>query len=181
MYVRSWIPRDNAVPRSQHPHRHGQLLDAQDQGSPGLVRQAASLARALHPTSASWLNQVERLFVDLTEKQIRRGVHRSTVELEQAITADTGKEHRMTRIVICLAVMTLVGCEAYTGPGANTDTSSDLLEAPAGRCIQVGTHFTSQGEAVPIREWKPDDSVRILGSEYSKYMDQYLQEREDCR
>ena len=38
------------------------------------------------PTSASWLNQVERFFADLTEKQIRRGVHRSTAELEQAIT-----------------------------------------------------------------------------------------------
>ena len=38
------------------------------------------------PTSASWLNQVERFFANLTEKQIRRGVHRSTVELEQAIT-----------------------------------------------------------------------------------------------
>ena len=34
------------------------------------------------PTSASWLNQVERFFADLTEKQIRRGVHRSTAELE---------------------------------------------------------------------------------------------------
>src|SRR6266705_6138035 len=30
------------------------------------------------PTSASWINQVERFFADLTEKQIRRGVHRST-------------------------------------------------------------------------------------------------------
>ena len=39
------------------------------------------------PTSASWLNQVERVFADLTEKQIRRGIHRSTVELEQAIAA----------------------------------------------------------------------------------------------
>ena len=38
------------------------------------------------PTSASWLNQVERFFAELTEKQIRRGVHRSTGELEQAIT-----------------------------------------------------------------------------------------------
>ena len=38
------------------------------------------------PTSASWPNQVERFFADLTEKQIRRGVHRSTVEPEQAIT-----------------------------------------------------------------------------------------------
>jgi transposase len=37
------------------------------------------------PTSASWLNQVERIFADLTEKQLRRGVHRSTLALEQTI------------------------------------------------------------------------------------------------
>ncbi len=37
------------------------------------------------PTSASWLNQVERFFALLTEKQLRRGIHRSTKELEQAI------------------------------------------------------------------------------------------------
>ena len=37
------------------------------------------------PTSSSWLNQVERWFATLIERQIRRGTHRSTVELEQAI------------------------------------------------------------------------------------------------
>jgi len=37
------------------------------------------------PTSASWLNLVERWFAALTEKQIRRGVFRSTRELEAAI------------------------------------------------------------------------------------------------
>ena len=37
------------------------------------------------PNSASWINQVERFFALLTEKQLRRGVHRSTQELEQAI------------------------------------------------------------------------------------------------
>jgi transposase len=37
------------------------------------------------PTSASWLNLVERWFALLTEKQLRRGVHRSTKELEIAI------------------------------------------------------------------------------------------------
>jgi transposase len=37
------------------------------------------------PTSASWLNLVERWFAALTEKQLRRGVHRSTKELEHAI------------------------------------------------------------------------------------------------
>ncbi|HKA12305.1 MAG TPA: transposase, partial [Candidatus Dormibacteraeota bacterium] len=37
------------------------------------------------PTYSSWLNQVERWFAALTEKQIRRGTHRSTRELEDAI------------------------------------------------------------------------------------------------
>ncbi len=37
------------------------------------------------PTLASWLNLVERWFANLTEKQLRRGVHRSTKELERAI------------------------------------------------------------------------------------------------
>ena len=37
------------------------------------------------PTGASWINLVERWFATLTEKQIRRGVHRSTRALEAAI------------------------------------------------------------------------------------------------
>lgn len=37
------------------------------------------------PTSGSWLNLVERWFALLTERQIKRGSHRSTIELERAI------------------------------------------------------------------------------------------------
>jgi len=37
------------------------------------------------PTSASWLNQIERWFAEITNKRIRRGSYRSTRELEQAI------------------------------------------------------------------------------------------------
>jgi transposase len=37
------------------------------------------------PTSSSWINLVERWFALLTEKQIRRGVHRSSHALEAAI------------------------------------------------------------------------------------------------
>ena len=49
-------------------------------------REAAS-GPNLHftPTSASWLNMVERFFRDLTDKQIRRGVFRSVSELTAAI------------------------------------------------------------------------------------------------
>jgi transposase len=44
------------------------------------------------PTSASWLNQVERFFAAITEKRIRRGVFRSVNALERAI-ADYLAEH----------------------------------------------------------------------------------------
>lgn len=52
----------------------------------------AWLARRPHwhvhftPTSASWLNLVERFFGELTDRQIKRGAHRSVKELEDAIT-----------------------------------------------------------------------------------------------
>ena len=39
------------------------------------------------PTSASWINQVERFFALLTERALVRGVFRSVADLEQAIKA----------------------------------------------------------------------------------------------
>lgn len=56
-------------------------------------RVKAWLARRPHwhvhftPASASWINQVERWFAELTRKQSQRGVHRSTAELEAGITS----------------------------------------------------------------------------------------------
>lgn len=37
------------------------------------------------PTGSSWINQVERWFAELTRRQLKRGVHRSTIALENAI------------------------------------------------------------------------------------------------
>jgi hypothetical protein len=37
------------------------------------------------PEGASWINLVDRFFAELTNKQIRRGSHRSTTELERCI------------------------------------------------------------------------------------------------
>src|SRR6187401_2102769 len=37
------------------------------------------------PTSASWLNLVERFFAEITTKRIRRGIFRSLAELEDEI------------------------------------------------------------------------------------------------
>ena len=42
------------------------------------------------PTSASWLNMVERFFRDLTEERLRRGVFTSVAELVAAIEAYVG-------------------------------------------------------------------------------------------
>jgi len=62
------------------------------------------------PTSASWLNMVERFFRDLTVNRLRRGVFRSVAELTEAI-----KEH--------LAVH-----NADPKPFVWTATASDILE-----------------------------------------------------
>ena len=45
------------------------------------------------PTSSSWLNTVERWFAELTNKQIKRGCHRSVKELEAAIESYTAQTH----------------------------------------------------------------------------------------
>jgi len=46
------------------------------------------------PTSASWLNMVERFFRDITENRIRRGVFRSVPELEAAIQGYIDQHNR---------------------------------------------------------------------------------------
>ena len=38
------------------------------------------------PTSASWLNMVERFFAEITRQRIRRGVFKSVAQLKAAIT-----------------------------------------------------------------------------------------------
>jgi len=77
---------DAAVPQDLDVHL---ILDNYaTHKTPGVHRWLAKRPRyQLHftPTSASWLNLVERWFAALTEKQIRRGVFRSTRELEDAI------------------------------------------------------------------------------------------------
>ena len=46
------------------------------------------------PTSASWLNMVERFFRDLTDQQLRRGVFHSVPELIRAIAAYIEQHNR---------------------------------------------------------------------------------------
>jgi len=77
---------DEAVPPELDVHL---ILDNYQTHKTPLIRNWLAKRPRYHlhftPTSASWLNLVERWFAALTEKQIRRGVHRSTRELEDAI------------------------------------------------------------------------------------------------
>jgi transposase len=77
---------DRAVPQDLDVHL---VLDnLSTHKTPAIQRWLARRPRYhLHftPTSASWLNQVERWFALLTQRQLRRGVHRSTRELEAAV------------------------------------------------------------------------------------------------
>src|SRR5215475_1372757 len=61
------------------------------------------------PTSASWINQVERFFAALSEKKIKRGAHRSVKELVAAIEAYIG------------------GCNANPKPFSWAKTADEIL------------------------------------------------------
>jgi hypothetical protein len=76
----------NVPPSIGRASGDGQLWDSQDTDRSRLVRSSSALSYSFHSNiGASWLNQVERWFATLTEKQIRRGTHRSTRRLEDAI------------------------------------------------------------------------------------------------
>jgi transposase len=71
------------------------------------------------PTSTSWINLVERFFALLTEKQIRRGVHRSVEQLEDAIRAYLALHNRDPR------------------PFRWTKTADEILDSVARLCQRI--------------------------------------------
>jgi len=78
---------DQSVPADQDVHL---ILDNYGTHKTALIHQWLVKRPRFHlhftPTSSSWLNLVERVFADLTQKALARGVHRSTAELEDAIS-----------------------------------------------------------------------------------------------
>jgi hypothetical protein len=56
------------------------------------LAQAAPLPPALHPTHSWWINQVERWFAQLSQKQIKRDNHHSVKQLQEAIETSV-KDH----------------------------------------------------------------------------------------
>ena len=77
---------DDAVPDDLDVHL---ILDNYSTHKTPAIRRWLAKRPRFHvhftPTYSSWINLVERWFAALTDKQIRRGVHRSTRQLETAI------------------------------------------------------------------------------------------------
>ena len=81
--------------RLSETHRQGDSGRSRPAPDPRQLRQTAEVRRwlAAHPrfhlhftpTSASWLNLVERFFAEITEQRIRRRVFNSVADLEKAI------------------------------------------------------------------------------------------------
>lgn len=71
------------------------------------------------PTSASWLNLVERWFAELTTKKLRRSAHRSTRALERDITAWIDAWNERPR------------------PFVWTKSADDILESVAAYCRRI--------------------------------------------
>lgn len=71
------------------------------------------------PTSASWLNLVERWFAELTRRKLQRSTHRSVVELERDIVAWTQDWNTNPR------------------PFVWTKTADQILETLAGYCQRI--------------------------------------------
>ncbi len=86
---------DAAVPADLDIHL---IVDNASTHKTALIRRWLAKRPRYHlhftPTSASWLNLVERWFALLTETQLRRGVHRSTQELEEAIYRYTAEANK---------------------------------------------------------------------------------------
>ena len=60
------------------------------------------------PTSASWLNQVERWFAKITEERIRRSAFRSVAELERAILDYIEENNRNPKPFVWTATADLI-------------------------------------------------------------------------
>ncbi|MFE0921895.1 transposase, partial [Streptomyces nigra] len=71
------------------------------------------------PTSASWLNLVERWFAELTQKKLKRGVHRSVQALERDIRA------------------WLADWNEHPRPFVWTKTADEILDKVAAHCRRI--------------------------------------------
>jgi transposase len=88
---------DAAVPQHLDVHL---IMDNYGTHKTPLIRNWLAKRPRVHvhftPTYGSWLNLVERWFAELTNKQLRRGVHRSVAQLKAAIREFIAAHHAKT-------------------------------------------------------------------------------------
>jgi hypothetical protein len=72
----------------------GQLRHPQGQQSPHVVGAPSRYHVHFTPTSGSWLNLVERLFAEVTERCVRRSSHTAVRQLEEAMLAYLDQRNR---------------------------------------------------------------------------------------
>jgi transposase len=111
---------DAAVPANLDVHL---IMDNYSTHKTALIRSWFAKRPRYHfhftPTSASWLNLVERWFAGLTERQLRRGVHRNKRELKIAIQEYMTVNNENPK------------------PFVWTKTADDILESVARFCVRT--------------------------------------------
>jgi transposase len=86
-----WLKFLNLLKRSTPKHKEVHIIcDNYSTHKHASVKEWQGRNKRFHfhftPTSASWLNMVERFFRDITVQRLRRGTFRSTADLERAIS-----------------------------------------------------------------------------------------------
>ena len=99
------------------------------------------------PTSASWINLVERFFALLAEKQVRRGAHRSTAELEAAIIDYVAIHNENPRPFIWTKSADQIPCQRG---------------APLSTCFGLGTLGSSRER--PVRRFPTTPTAAAAGN-----------------
>ena len=100
------------------------------------------------PTYSSWLNLVERFFAALTEEQLRRGTHRSTQALEQAIRDYLAAHNADAKLFvwtksaddIIQSAGRFIARTNQTGHERVIDGGTDILNLREGRSYYTSTH-----------------------------------------
>lgn len=77
------------------------------------------------PTSGSWLNQVERWFASLTDKALRRAVHRSVAELTAAIDSYIAVANQQAK------------------PYAWVKSATEIIDSIGRFCLRTGRKITT--------------------------------------
>ncbi len=113
------------------------------------------------PTNSSWLNLVERWFGLLSEKQIRRGSHRSTWELERVIYAYLGTARLYRTAGLGRGAGDLV-YSVLESPARRSAPRRDLPELPESAMSQWKSYYDR------VKNSRPESALRFAISQVDR-------------